>query len=136
MVDAEAEESPHQPKPRLLIVLVVVVAAECALMAGLTVLLCYELLVDRPDSLATAVAILILTALAAVWLGVVAAKTWAGRSWVRGAIVFWQVLQAAVGVTSLQGLLPRQDIGWMLIIPAVAALVLVLMPSVTRATTH
>ena len=53
-----------------------------------------------------------------------------GSPWVRGATVVWQVLQIAVAVGAFQGFFARPDIGWLLLVPALAALVLLFTPPV------
>jgi hypothetical protein len=116
--------------------LAVLVFAEAAALLALTVYLVVELFLERPQSYGSAVSILALSAFAGAWLVVVAVSVLRGRPWVRAAVVVWQVLQIGVGVGSLQGLLPRQDIGWLLIVPALAALALVFTRSVTAATTQ
>lgn len=121
-------------RPPLLIVLAALLFLECALLVAATVYLVIGLLVARPDSYASAVAILVLTALAAIWLGTMAAHTLLGRSWIRGAAVVWQVLQIAIAIGSFQGLFARPDVGWLLIAPAILVLVLLFTPSVTAVT--
>ncbi|WP_394771582.1 hypothetical protein [Lacisediminihabitans sp.] len=122
-------------RPPLLVLLAVVILLECALLVAATVYLVVELHTARADSVASAVAILVLTALAAVWLGVMAVHTLLGRSWIRGGAVVWQVLQIAVAIGSFQGgYFSRADIGWWLILPAVLVLVLLFTPSVIAAT--
>jgi hypothetical protein len=109
---------------------------ECALLVAGAVYFLVELLVDRPQSYASAVALLVLTAFAAVWLGFMATHTLQGKSWIRGGAVTWQVLQIAVGIGSFQGAFSRPDIGWALIVPAVLVLVLLFTPPVVAATKH
>jgi hypothetical protein len=118
----------------LVIALAVLVFAECALLIAATIYLVIELLVASPSSLASALALTVLTAIAAVWLGVIAVNILRGSPWVRGATVVWQVLQIAVAVGSFQGLFAQPAIGWALLIPAVMVLVLVFTPPVVRAT--
>jgi hypothetical protein len=43
------------------------------------------------------------------------------------------VVQLAVALGAFQGALARPDVGWLLLVPSVAAIVLTLSPSVTRA---
>ncbi len=121
-------------RPPLLVLLALIVFAECALLVGIAVFFIFELLVARPDSFASAIAIILLVVIAAVWLGIVGANTLRGRSWVRGAVTTWQVLQIAIGVTSFQGTFGRADIGWFLVLPAVIAMIVLFTPSVVAAT--
>jgi hypothetical protein len=130
---ADAQRGPRRHP--LLLVLAAVLYLECALLAVITAYLVVELVVDRPDSYATAIAIIVLSALATVWLGVLAFHTLLGRSWIRAGVVVWQLLQVAVAATSFQGLFARPDVGWALLVPAVLALVLLFTPPVIDATT-
>jgi len=111
-------------KHPLLVTLAVLVFAECALLSAATIYLVVELLVATPDSFASAIALTVLTAIAAVWLGVIAVNILKGRSWTRGATVVWQVLQIAIAIGCFQGLFARPDIGWALLLPAIAVLLL------------
>jgi hypothetical protein len=123
-------------RPRLLVLLAVFLFAEAAAVAAAAAVLLVELLADTPSSYASAVAILVLTALAAVWLAVVARGALHGRSWVRSAAMVWQVLQLGLGIGSLQGLFHRDDVGWLLIVPAVIVIGLLFTRPVIAATRH
>ena len=121
-------------KHPVVIVLAGLVFAECALIATATIYLVVEILVATPASYVSAIALTVLTAIAAVWLALIAVNILRGRAWVRGATVVWQVLQIAVAIGCFQGLFARPDIGWALLIPAIVALVLVFTPPVVAAT--
>lgn len=123
-------------KHPLLLVLAVIVFAECALMGAAAVYLIVELLIDIPTSFASAIALTVLVVIAAIWLAVIGVNTLRGAPWVRGAIVTWQILQIAVAVGAFQGLFARPDIGWALLIPALAALLLLFTRPVVAATTR
>lgn len=114
--------------------LAVLVFAECALLAIATGYLLIELLTAIPNSYASAVALTLLAAIAAIWLGFIGVNVLRGKPWVRGAAVTWQVLQLAVAVGCFQGMLARPDVGWLLLIPAAAVLVLLFTPPVLAAT--
>ena len=116
-----------------LVLLLVLLAAEFLLVVGLTLVLLFELLVAPADSVASAVALLLLTAAAACWLGAILVGAWRGRAWVRGASLVWQVLQLGVGIAALQGIFAQPAWGWPLIAGAVLALVLLLSTPVTNA---
>ena len=121
-------------KHPLLIALAVLLFAECALLAVATIYLVIEILVDTPASYASAVALTVLTAIAAIWLGFIAVNILRGRAWTRGATVVWQVLQVAVAIGCFQGLFARPDIGWALLLPAIVVLVLLFTRPVIAAT--
>ena len=116
----------------LVILLVVILGAEAALMIGVSLFLLVELVTVPATSVATAVALLIACVIAAAWLVVITIAAWRGRSWTRGGALVWQFLQVAVGVGSIQGVLPRPDIATWLLIPAIVAIVLLLTPSVSE----
>jgi hypothetical protein len=118
----------------LVIALSVLLWLECAFLAGLTVFLIVELVVARPSSYATAVAILVLAALATVWLGALAFNAVRRRPWIRAGAVVWQVMQIGIAIASFQGLFSRPDVGWLLLIPSVVVLVLIFTPPVVAAT--
>ena len=121
-------------KHPLVVALAVIVFAECALMVAASSYLVVELLIDTPASLPSAIALTVLTVIAAVWVGFIAVHILRGSPWVRGATVTWQVLQIAVAIGCFQGLFARPDIGWALLLPAVVALVLLFTPPVVAAT--
>ena len=107
-----------------MVLLAAVLFLEAAALAAVTVVLIFELLVDQPDSFASAVALTVCAAIATVWVFVIAVNSLRGRAWIRGASIVVQVLLAAVALGSFQGMLPRADIGWLLLIPAVVVMVL------------
>ena len=103
-------------------------------MAAASAFLIFELIVAEPASFASAVALIVLTVLATVWLAVIVVNTLRGNAWVRGAIVVWQVLQIAVAIGSFQGVFARPDVGWLLLVPSIAVLGLLFTPAVVAAT--
>jgi hypothetical protein len=115
-------------------VLVVVLAAEFLLVAGLAVTLLVELLIARPTSFATAVALTVLAFLAAAWLGAILVGALRGQAWIRGAAIVWQVLQFAVGAGSIAGQFSTPGWGWPLVLSALVAFGLLLSPAVRAAT--
>ena len=126
---------PHAPaRSRLLVLLAVMLFVECAFLVIAAGFLVFELATVVPVSYASAIAILLLVAVAAVWLFVVAVNTLRGRSWVRGAALTWQVLQLAIALGSFQGLFARDDVGWFLLVPAVVVLFLLFTRPVMAAT--
>jgi hypothetical protein len=110
----------------VVVVLAVIVFAEAALLGIAAAVLIVELIVAEAQSVASAVGLIALALVAAVLLAVAALGLLRGRAWVRSAIVVWQVLQIAVAVGAFQGIFARPDVGWLLLIPAIAAIVLVL----------
>lgn len=117
--------SPERRLHPLVRTLAVLVFAECAMLVAATFLLVVELLIATPTSYASALALTVIAAIAAIWLGVIGVNILRGRAWTRGATIVWQVLQIAVAVGSFQGLFARPDIGWLLLIPALVVFILV-----------
>ncbi|WP_158862833.1 hypothetical protein [Leifsonia sp. AG29] len=144
MPDSRHAPSPredHRPeerrrRPLAVIVLAVILGLEAALVAGLAVWVGVELLTQRPDSYASAVAILVIAVLAAVWVVATLVAVLALRSWARASTVTIQILQLAIAVGCFQGLYARPDVGWALLVPAVVAGALALSPPVVRATSR
>jgi hypothetical protein len=120
----------------LLIALSVLLFAEAALMGAVFVWLLVELLTAKPTSMASAVAILVLAGVGVLWVVGAAIGSLRARSWMRGAAVSWQLVQAAVAVGCFQGFYAQPGLGWALLLPAIAGILLVISPSVTRATRH
>ncbi len=120
----------------LVTLLVVLLFAECALLAAASIYLLVELFTATPSSLASAVALLVLTAIATVWLGVIAVNVLRGRAWTRGAAIVWQVLQGAIAIGCFQGTFAQPEVGWVLLVPALVVLVLLFTPSVVAATSR
>jgi hypothetical protein len=121
-------------RPAPLLALAVILLLEAALVTGLAVWLLVDLLTLTPQSYTTAVAILVLVVLAAVWVIATAIGILRRRSWARASAVTIQVLQIAVAVGCFQGLYARPDLGWALLVPALVAGVLALTPRVVQAT--
>ena len=124
----------ERTKSRQVIVLSALIFLEAALVVGATVFLLVELLTVTPDSLPSALALTVLTAIAAVWVTAIAIGLLRGRAWGRGAAIVWQVLQIAVAVGAFQGTFARAEVGWLLLVPALAALVLLFSRPVVEAT--
>ncbi|MCX7521098.1 hypothetical protein OSC27_02265 [Microbacterium sp. STN6] len=132
--NAGAEAHENRRRPAFLTALAVLLFLDAALVAATVVWLLFELLTATPSSYASAVAILVLAALAAVWLVVTALATLRGRSWVRAAAITWQILQLAIAVGFFQGQDARPTLAWALLVPALIGVALALSPAVVRAT--
>ena len=128
------KDGPRRSRPPLLIALAVLVGLEALLVTGAAVWLLVELVTVRPESYASAIAIVVLVIVAAIWVAATAAAVLRGRGWSRGSAVTIQVLQVAVAVGCFQGLYAEPVLGWALLIPALAGIVLALSPQVVRAT--
>ena len=118
--------------PAVLVVAVILVA-ETLVLLGLSGFLIYRLAVDTPGSIASAVGLLVITVIATAWIAATTTGFFQGKSFARGSALVWQVLQAAVGLASNQGLFARPDIGSGLFVSALVALALLLFsPSVSK----
>ena len=122
------------PRPRALIALVVLLAAEALLLWSAVVWLILELLTDQPASFASAIAILVLAVIAAVWVSTIAVATLRTRPWIRAAAVTWQLMQVFVAIGCFQGLYAQPGLGWALLVPSVLVVILLFTRSVLAAT--
>jgi len=111
-------------RPALLWLLIVLLAAEFAGVAALTILLLLETLTARGASIGGGIALTVIGAVAAAWLGAIVVGTLRGQAWIRAAAIVWQVLQVAVGVGALQGQFAQPAWGWPLIVLAAVVLLL------------
>ncbi|OIH96431.1 hypothetical protein BIU90_17380 [Curtobacterium sp. MCBA15_001] len=116
-----------------MLVLLVVVALEFAALVVATVVLLVEVVVSPASSIASGIALTVLTAIAALWLGAMTLGLWRARPWVRSGIIVWQVLQGALAIGAFQGVFRVPAVGWALLLPALVAITLVLSKSVTAA---
>jgi len=132
-LDAGGEHPPAR-RPRALLVLVALLAAEALLVWVAAGWLIFELLTATPASMASAAAILVLVLVAALWVSAIAWGALRGRSWIRGAALTWQLVQIFVAIGAFQGLYARVDIGWALLLPSLAVIVLLFTPRVLAAT--
>ncbi|MBX0300851.1 hypothetical protein K2F54_12785 [Cryobacterium sp. 1639] len=114
--------------------LVVLLAAEAALLWAVVGWLILELLTEQPSSYASALAILVIVLIAAVWVSAIAVATLRRRSWIRAAAVTWQLVQVFIAIGCFQGLYARPDLGWALLVPSALVLVLLFTRSVMAAT--
>jgi hypothetical protein len=126
--------TPH--RPRLFWLLLGLLSLELLMISSLTIVLVVELFIGEPESIQTAIALAVLAAIAAVWLGAVLVGTIRGQAWTRGAAVVWQVLQFAVGFGAVQGAFSASASvwGWPLIAIAIGTFMLLFAPSVVAAT--
>jgi hypothetical protein len=107
-------------------IVALVLVAETLVLLGLSGFLAFQLAVDPPDSMASAVGLVVITVVATAWIAATTIGFFHGKSFARGSALVWQVLQAAVGLASNQGLFARPDIGSGLLIPAMVVLALLL----------
>jgi len=109
-----------------LVVVSAVLMLEAAALIALVVWLVVDLLALEPSSYATAIALLVLVAIGALWVSLTAIASLRRAPWSRAAAIVWQVLQVSVAVGAFQGLFARPDIGWLLLVPAITVIGLLL----------
>jgi hypothetical protein len=109
-----------------LAVVSVLLVLEAAAVAALAVWLVVDLLTMQPSSFATAVALIVLVAIAAAWLTAIAIASLRRAPWARASAIVWQVLQLSIAVGAFQGLFARPDLGWALLVPAITVIGLLL----------
>jgi hypothetical protein len=118
--------------PAVLMVALILVV-ETFVLLGLSGFLMYQIAAETLDSLASAVGLVIITLIATAWIAATTIGFFQGKLFARGSALVWQVLQAAVGLASNEGLFARPDIGSGLFVPALVALTLLLFsPSVSK----
>ena len=109
---------------------------EAAALVGIVVWLIVDLISLQPSSYATAIALIVLVVIGAVWVGAVAFASLRRAPWSRAAAIVWQILQVSIAVGAFQGLFARPDIGWLLLVPAVVVAGLLLWTPVRLAYTR
>lgn len=112
--------------------LVVLLAAEALLLWVALAWQVYQFITSEPASVPSAIVLIALNALVAVWVSAIAVNAGRNRSWVRGAALSWQLVQIAVAIGAFQGVYARPDVGWALLIPSVVVIVLLLTPGALR----
>ena len=127
-------EAPFAGRVRAALVTVTALLfAEAGALVAVLVWLVVDLLVLRPSSVATAIALIVLVAIGAAWVSAIAVASVRRAPWSRAAAIVWQVLQLSVAVGAFQGLFARPDLGWVLLVPAVTIIGLLLWPPVRLA---
>jgi len=117
----------------MLIALIVLLALEAVLMLGVVAWLAFALVTQPAASLPSAIAILVIAIIGAIWVIAALIGAVRRRSWIRALAVTWQVIQLAVAIGCFQGLTAEPAIGWMLLVPSVIGILLLISPQVTRA---
>lgn len=119
-----------------LVVVSVLLFLEAAAMVALVIWLVIDLFSLEPSSYATAIALLVLVAIGAIWVVTVAFGSLRQASWSRAAAIVWQILQVSIAVGAFQGLFARPDVGWALLVPAITVVGLMLWTPVRLAYTR
>ena len=109
-----------------LAVVSVLLFLEAAVVSALVVWLVIDLISLEPSSYVTAIALIALVVIGAVWVWAVAVASLRRAPWSRAAAIVWQILQLSVAVGAFQGLFARADVGWALLVPAITVIGLLL----------
>ncbi|RXZ49969.1 hypothetical protein [Agromyces binzhouensis] len=112
------------------VTVVALLFAEAGALLAVLAWLVVDLLVLQPSSFATAVALVVVVAIAAAWVTAIAVASARRAPWSRAAAIVWQVLQLSIAVGAFQGLFARPDVGWVLLVPAITVIGLLLWPPV------
>ena len=123
-----------RPRPLALLALAALLALEAVALWATAVWELVEVLTQPAASEASAIALLVLIVIAAVWVSAITVNVLRHHGWVRGAAVTWQIVQVAVGVGLLQGADPNVPLGLALIIPSIVVVALLFTPAVLTAT--
>ena len=121
---------------KLIVSLSVVVGIEALLVSAGAIYFLARMFMEPVENLAGAIVIFLITLAIAVGLVAVTVSCFRNRSWTRGAIVTWQILQFAVATSFIQGLVQWQPVGWVLFLLSAVAIVLVFMPATTKEMTE
>ena len=119
--------------PGSLIGLAVVLFLESAALASVTIWFLVEILTTQVNSVGGSILTLTLAVGATAWIASAGVGALRAQSWVRGAAVTWQLCQVAVAVGAFQGIFAQPAVGVAILVPTVAAVVLLFVPSTTQA---
>ncbi|WP_277495606.1 hypothetical protein [Aurantimicrobium minutum] len=108
----------------LVTLLGVLVSVEALLVTAGAVYFLSRIFLETPENLSGAFVIFAITLIIAAGLIATAIGTFKVKSWTRGAIVTWQILQFFVATSFIQGIQVWQPVGWLLIVLAVGTAVL------------
>lgn len=111
----------------------IVLVLEALAVAAVAIWLIVDLVSLQPTSYATAIALIVLVIVGAIWVGATAVASFSRAPWSRAAAIVWQILQVSIAVGAFQGLFARPDLGWALLVPAVVIVGLLLWPPVRLA---
>jgi hypothetical protein len=126
---AHADGASEGPRPGVRVALrivSIVLVLEALAVVAVAIWLVVDLVSLEPSSYATAIALIVLVVVGAIWVGATALASFSRAPWSRAAAIVWQILQVSVAVGAFQGLFARPDIGWVLLVPAITVIGLLL----------
>lgn len=106
-----------------------ILALETLAVLGVTGLLVWEFQTETPDSMGSAIGLVVMGVLATGWIAFTTVSFIQGKASSRGSALVWQVLQGALGIASNQGLFARPDIGGALLVPALVVIAVLMFSS-------
>jgi hypothetical protein len=115
---------------RAVVVAVVLVGVEAVALLAAVGILIVDVASLTPSSLASALALLVLTALAAVWVSWIAVSLYRGAPWSRGGALFWQLVQLAIAFGAAQGTFAQPAVAAGIAVPSLVVVVLLFTRSV------
>lgn len=104
----------------------IVLVLEALAVVAVAIWLVVDLVSLQPTSYATAIALIVLVIVGAIWVGATAVASFSRAPWSRAAAIVWQILQVSIAVGAFQGLFARPDVGWVLLVPAITVIGLLL----------
>lgn len=113
-----SEENAGKPlfsAPKAVRFLALLVGIEAVLVSAGAVYFLSLTFTEVTSNIAGAIVIFLITALIAVGLWVSTVALLQGKSWSRGIIITWQVIQFALATSFIQGLVEWQAVGWALL---------------------
>ena len=117
----------EQTRQQVLVALLgVLVGIETLLVSAGAIYFLSRIFIERPDNLSGAIVIFVITVIIAAGLVVTAFGTFKAKSWTRGAVVTWQIMQFVVATSFIQGITEWQPVGWALASLSLAATYLVI----------
>lgn len=116
---------------KFVVALSTVVGLEALILLAGAIYFLARMFMEPVENLAGAIVILLITLAIAAGLVAVTVFCFRNKSWTRGAIVTWQILQFAVATSFIQGIEQWQPMGWLLFALSVGAIVLVFIPATT-----
>ena len=125
---------PFSQRPKAVLLLSGVIAAEGILIGYLAALQLIEIITGAVVVLVTGLSLLALLLGVTLWLFYVARSLLAAKRWARSGALFWQLIQLAVASASFSGEFASPVIGWSLIAVSALALALVFNPQVMQFT--
>ncbi|MFD1715673.1 hypothetical protein ACFSBZ_14455 [Amnibacterium flavum] len=125
------DDRPTARRSPLLTALIVILVLEALAVTGTALYLVAQLVTGAASDIGGGIAITAIGVLASVWLIAIVIGALRGRAWIRGAAVTWQLVQIAVAVGCFQGIFAQPDLGWALLLPALAALALLISPALS-----